>query len=408
MKRPGADRNLLFGLLALQNDFIDRDALLAALPAWVPDKARPLGRILLRRGAPWTTTHALLEALVAAAPEAARRRPRAEPGRPQLGRPGPRASWSRSPTPTSRPAWPTSAPIGRRGTTPTPPRTFAGGTLRPPPASGSASSGRTPGAGSGEVFVALDEELHREVALKQIQDRHADDPEQPGPVPAARPRSPAGWSTRGSSRSTAWATTPTAGRTTPCGSSAATASRRPSSGSTPADGPGRDPGERALELRQAAAAGSSTSATRSTTPTAGACCTATSSRATSCSASTARPWWSTGAWPRPSAGPRRPPTGRGDRCGRPRPAASTETLPGSALGTPAYMSPEQAAGRLDRLGPASDVYSLGATLYCLLTGRPPFEDRDVGDGPAAGRSGASSRRRGRSTRRSTRPWRRSA
>jgi eukaryotic-like serine/threonine-protein kinase len=60
-------------------------------------------------------------------------------------------------------------------------------------------------------------------------------------------------------------------------------------------------------------------------------------------------------------------------------SGSAETLPGSALGTPAYMSPEQAIGRLDLLGPPSDVYSLGASLYCLLTGRAPFTDKAVAD-----------------------------
>src|SRR5262249_8753409 len=49
---------------------------------------------------------------------------------------------------------------------------------------------------------------------------------------------------------------------------------------------------------------------------------------------------------------------------------------GKALGTPAYMSPEQAAGRLDRLGPTSDVYSLGATPDTILTGKPPFQADD--------------------------------
>ena len=95
------------------------------------------------------------------------------------------------------------------------------------------------------------------------------------------------------------------------------------------------------------------------------------------------------------------------RCRAPA-ATSSATVAGQALGTPAYMSPEQAAGRLDQLGPASDVYSLGATLYELLTGRPPFDGRSLAETLDAVRRGRFPPPRAVLTPPCRRRWRRSA
>ena len=102
--------------------------------------------------------------------------------------------------------------------------------------------------GLGEVFVARDQHSIAMVALKRIQ-AITPSTREAAPGSSSRPRSPAGSSTPASSRSTAWATTTTAARSTPCGSSAATTSRRPSTQFHRED-KGRDPGARILALQK--------------------------------------------------------------------------------------------------------------------------------------------------------------
>ena len=408
--------NLLFGLLALRNNFISRENLLAAFAAWVDDKALSLAQFLVDRGAIDGTLRAVLEALVAK----------------HLDQHGGdleaslavigslvlvRDDLERLGDPDLQTSLTAIAPqsTGSGGS--------AGLTATGPPSSRRAGERfrilriHSEG-GLGRVYVAYDEELGREVALKEIRpDRvrdHLGRPvreeivadlrgrfileaeingglEHPGIIPVysldtyndGMPFYVMRFVKGDNLKEAIASTTRTRGLA-----------------ATPASGAG--PAQllrRFIDVCNAIAY----------------------------AAQPGRPA------PRPQAGERdrrqvrrdavdRLGSGQGDRpprAGQPEATNETATLvppsgsghadaSGAGSGTPAYMSPEQAAGKVESLGSATDIYGLGAILYEMLTRQPPVGSEgtheEVQDRARGARSGGC----GPSTRMSHGHWRRSA
>jgi serine/threonine protein kinase len=380
MARADADRNLLFGILALHNGFISRDALIRAMSIWITEKQTPLGEILVRQGDLSPEFHFMMEALVQAHlkqhgddPEASLAALSTTALARVLLEEFGDADLRTSLNPSARAEGPT-AP-GEDGDSPPP---LAAAALGEASSTGRRFRILRPHAegGLGAVFVARDEELNREVALKQIKERYCTDPdsrsrfvaeaeitgglEHPGVVPVY------GLGRDDRDR-------PFYAMRFVRGDSLKEAIDR----FHRAEGPSRDPGERALELRkllgrfidvcQAVGYAHSRGVIHRDVKPANILL---------------GPYGETLVvdWGLAKA------VGRDERASAAHPEEGTlrpssgsggaATLPGLPLGTPAYMSPEQAAGELGRIGPVSDVYSLGATLYSLLTGRTPFDGLD--------------------------------
>ena len=223
MADSAADRNLLFGLLALQNGLIDQDQLVAAFQAWTRDKGRPLADHLVDRGDLDADQRAVVEAMVGLHLKKHGGEHREEPGRHPRRPLDPREPGRSSATPRSRRPSATSAPgrlePGRRRRRPHRQLRRRHGHLRRPAVPRPAAP--RPGRPGRRLRGARQRAAPRGGA--QADPRPARRrPDQPRSGSCSRPRSPAGWSTPASSRSTAWAPTATAGPTTPCGSSAAT------------------------------------------------------------------------------------------------------------------------------------------------------------------------------------------
>jgi serine/threonine-protein kinase len=374
-----ADRNLLFGILALQMDFIDRGALIAAMNAWVLAKGQPLGQILLAQGKLSHEHLQLLDALVAA-----HLRAHGGDADRSLAALSSVGSIRQDLQAVADPD--VQASLARTRSATTDPDATGPYVLRT--AEGTAAVQRyrilRPHArgGLGEVFVAADQELHREVALKEIQERLAHDAENrsrfvreaeitgglehPGIVPVY------GMGHYADGR-------PFYAMRFIKGDSLKEAiqqfHKRPAN-----DGPESFAvsSARNLEFRQLlrrfidvcnaiAYAHSRGVLHRDVKP--GNIMLGRFGETLIIDWGLAKASGQANTASRVDESTLHPSSGDGP----------TATVMGTALGTPAYMSPEQAAGRLDLLGPASDTYSLGATLYAVLTGRAPFLEDEAGE-----------------------------
>lgn len=366
----------MFGILALQMDFVSRDALISAMNSWVLDKSKSLGEILLNQNALAPKRLAMLESLVeehlnqhgrdpekslaAVTPNSLAREKLAEIADPEV-----QASLARA-----LGSLPVDGRLAPEGTIVYHPGKSAGGrfVILRPHAKG----------GLGEVFVALDEELNREVALKEIQGSYAHDQisrarfvleaEITGRLehPAIVPVYSFGQHEDGR---------PYYAMRFIQGDSLKTAIKRFYENRSASES------QRAVEFRRLLGAFGDV------------CQAIHYAHSRGILHRDLKPdnimlgkfgetlivdWGlakplnepvSQMEVPQPSLTeqPLRPISGSGP----------VETLAGTALGTPGYMSPEQALGRLDLMGVRSDIYSLGATLYCLLTGQSPFVGSDV-------------------------------
>lgn len=369
------DRDLLVGVLALQLDFISREELLCALQLWTRDPSRPLGPVLVASQALAASRLALLEqvadeciaeqnghaALALAAMCQARNV--------HLDLAEVPGSGMRSSMPTLPSAPPT---FSRMSTLDAPPAAIAVTTtsgwrfrILRPHASGAI----------GQVYVATDEELHREVALKEMREPYAHvaecrarflmeaevtgSLEHPGIVPVySLGRHPDGRPyyamrfIRGQSLHEAIAAFHKAD----------------------AD-PQRDIAERGLALR-----GLLTRFVAVCNAIAYAHSRGVMHRDIKPSNIMLGPFGETLVvdWGLAKTVGSRDGAGCGELPIKPVSALSTHpTVLGQAVGTPSFMPPEQAAGRVDDVSPASDIYSLGATLYQLLTGVPPFQGNTI-------------------------------